>query len=114
MDCIAPVPGSLFDGYRVVRAIDDGFAGRRELGRLYGYLAVVAVDGEDRGVRGGVSVDRRASRLSPCRVCWVSRSSLCSTGGGATRCGCSTSGWRAAPSSLSPPPWGGMTSCGWA
>jgi fructosamine-3-kinase len=45
VDYFEPVPATLFDAYRERRAIDPGFAERRELWRLHGYLAVVAVDG---------------------------------------------------------------------
>jgi fructosamine-3-kinase len=45
LDYFAPVPRVVFDAYREVTPIDDGFAARRELWRLFGYLAVVAVDG---------------------------------------------------------------------
>ena len=45
VDYFAPVPAELFAGYREVQAIDPGFAERRELWRLFGYLAVVTVDG---------------------------------------------------------------------
>lgn len=40
-----PVPQHVFDGYTEVRPIDDGFPGRRELWRLFAYLAVVAATG---------------------------------------------------------------------
>ena len=40
-----PVPRDVFDGYTEVRPIDDGFPERRELWRMFAYLAVVAVDG---------------------------------------------------------------------
>ena len=46
LDYFAPVPGEVFDGYREVAPVDDGFAGRRELWRLFAYLAVVTVDVE--------------------------------------------------------------------
>jgi fructosamine-3-kinase len=45
IDYFAPVPPELFDGYREVAPIDPGFGGRRELWRLFAYLAVVTVDG---------------------------------------------------------------------
>jgi fructosamine-3-kinase len=45
LDYFQPVPAAVFDAYRDVTAIDPGFAQRRELWRLSGYLAVVAVDG---------------------------------------------------------------------
>lgn len=45
LDYFAPVPAAVFDGYRELAPIEPGFAERRELWRLHGYLAVVAVDG---------------------------------------------------------------------
>lgn len=45
VDYFEPVPEAVFDGYRDRRPIDPGFDERRELWRLYAYLAVVAVDG---------------------------------------------------------------------
>lgn len=45
LDYFAPVPGEVFEGYRELAPIDPGFGQRRELWRLYGYLAVVTVDG---------------------------------------------------------------------
>jgi fructosamine-3-kinase len=45
IDYFAPVPEAVFDAYREVAPIDPGFAERRELWRLFGYLAVVAVSG---------------------------------------------------------------------
>jgi fructosamine-3-kinase len=45
LDYFEPVPPAVFDAYREVTPIDPGFAERRELWRLHGYLAVVAVDG---------------------------------------------------------------------
>jgi fructosamine-3-kinase len=45
LDYFQPVPAAVFDAYREVAAIDAGFAERRDLWRLAGYLAVVAVDG---------------------------------------------------------------------
>ncbi len=47
IDYFEPVPSQVFDGYREVRPIDEGFAGRRELWRIFGYLAVIAVDGQN-------------------------------------------------------------------
>jgi fructosamine-3-kinase len=44
-DYFEPVPVDVFAAYREVAPIDPGFADRRELWRLAGYLAVVAVDG---------------------------------------------------------------------
>ena len=45
LDYFAPVPETVFDAYREVAPIDAGFAERRELWRLFGYLAVVVVSG---------------------------------------------------------------------
>lgn len=45
IDYFAPVPAAVFEGYQELRAIDKGFAERRELWRLHAYLAVVTVDG---------------------------------------------------------------------
>lgn len=45
VDYFEPVPEAVFDGYRDHRPLDPGFVERRELWRLYAYLAVVAVDG---------------------------------------------------------------------
>jgi fructosamine-3-kinase len=39
------VPEEVFDGYRELRPIDPGFAERRSLWRIYGYLAIVTVEG---------------------------------------------------------------------
>ena len=46
VDYFQSVPEELFDGYREVLLIDAGFAGRRELWRLYAYLAMITVDGD--------------------------------------------------------------------
>jgi fructosamine-3-kinase len=45
IDYFEPVPAAVFDGYRELATIDPGFGDRRELWRLHGYLAVIAVDG---------------------------------------------------------------------
>jgi len=45
LDYFEPVPGEVFDAYRDVAPIDPGFMERRELWRLLGYLAVVALAG---------------------------------------------------------------------
>jgi fructosamine-3-kinase len=45
IDYIQPVPAAVFDAYREIAPIDAGFPERRELWRIHGYLAVVAVDG---------------------------------------------------------------------
>lgn len=45
IDCFQAVPDDVFDGYRDERAIDAGFWERRDLWRVWGYLAAVAVEG---------------------------------------------------------------------
>jgi fructosamine-3-kinase len=45
LEYFAPVPAVVFDAYREVTPIEAGFADRRELWRLFGYLAVITVDG---------------------------------------------------------------------
>jgi fructosamine-3-kinase len=45
LDYFEPVPPEVFEAYREVSPIDPGFPERRELWRLYGYLAVIAVSG---------------------------------------------------------------------
>jgi fructosamine-3-kinase len=45
IDFFQAVPEDVFIGYREEMPIDPGFYGRRELWCLYGYLAVVEVDG---------------------------------------------------------------------
>ncbi len=40
-----PVPQHVFDGYTELRPIDDGFPQRRELWRLFAYLAVLSAAG---------------------------------------------------------------------
>jgi len=40
-----PVPRHVFDGYAELRTIDDGFPERRELWRLFAYLAVLSATG---------------------------------------------------------------------
>ncbi|BCJ75558.1 hypothetical protein CS0771_51020 [Catellatospora sp. IY07-71] len=62
LDYFAPVPEQVFDGYRDVLPIDRGFAQRRELWRLHGYLAVVAVDGTS--AFGRPFLDRIAAALA--------------------------------------------------
>jgi fructosamine-3-kinase len=47
VDYFAPVPPDLFDGYGEIRPIDHGFTGRRELWRIFVYLAMIAVDGQN-------------------------------------------------------------------
>ena len=46
VDYLEPASDAVFDGYRERRPIDAGFAGRRELWRLHGYLAGIAVGGD--------------------------------------------------------------------
>jgi len=46
VDYFEPVPDDLFEAYQDVASIDPGFAQRRELWRMFGYLAVVTVDGD--------------------------------------------------------------------
>jgi fructosamine-3-kinase len=45
LDIFEPLPGVVLDAYHDVTPIDSGFAGRRELWRIFSYLAVIAVDG---------------------------------------------------------------------
>jgi fructosamine-3-kinase len=45
VDWVRPVPDVVFDAYREVLPIDPEFAERRELWRVFGYLAGVAVGG---------------------------------------------------------------------
>lgn len=45
IDYFDPVPEDVFHAYRDVAPIDVGFAQRRELWRVCGYLAVISVDG---------------------------------------------------------------------
>jgi protein-ribulosamine 3-kinase len=45
VDYFAPVPEVLFAAYREVAPIDPGFGERRELWRLFAYLAVITVEG---------------------------------------------------------------------
>jgi fructosamine-3-kinase len=45
LDYFEPVPGEVFDAYREVAPIDPGYWERRDLLRLFAYLAVVAVAG---------------------------------------------------------------------
>ena len=44
IDVYNPVPGAVFDAYREVARIDSGFDERRELWRLWCYLAAVTVE----------------------------------------------------------------------
>ena len=43
-----PVPQVVFDAYREVTPLDPGFAERRELWRVFGYLAVIGAAGQSR------------------------------------------------------------------
>jgi len=45
VDYFQPVPEEVFAAYREVLPIDPGFAERRDLYRVYGYLAAVSVEG---------------------------------------------------------------------
>ncbi|WP_410822208.1 fructosamine kinase family protein [Micromonospora sp. 050-3] len=45
IDYFEPVPSAVFDAYAEITPIDPGFRHRRELWRLFGYLAVITVDG---------------------------------------------------------------------
>lgn len=47
LDYFQPVPNDVFEGYREEGIIDPGFAERRDLWRIYGYLAAVTVNGEE-------------------------------------------------------------------
>jgi fructosamine-3-kinase len=55
VDYFEPVRQALFDGYRAVAPIDAGFAGRRELWRIFAYLAVIACDGQSPLGRGFIT-----------------------------------------------------------
>lgn len=61
VDYFAPVPEAVFDGYREIASIDPGFAQRRELWRIFGYLAVITVDGTS--AFGRLFLDRLASAV---------------------------------------------------
>jgi protein-ribulosamine 3-kinase len=45
IDYFQPVPDDVFDGYQDERSIDPGFWERRDLWRIWGYLAAVFVEG---------------------------------------------------------------------
>jgi fructosamine-3-kinase len=45
VDLFRPVPDDVFDAYRDAAPVDPGFGERRELWRLSGYLAALAVEG---------------------------------------------------------------------
>ncbi|SDR70643.1 fructosamine kinase family protein [Actinopolymorpha singaporensis] len=61
VDYFAPVPEDVFDGYREITPIDPDFAQRRELWRVFGYLAVITVDGAS--AFGRLFVDRLATAV---------------------------------------------------
>jgi protein-ribulosamine 3-kinase len=46
IDLFQPVPSDVYDGYQDVRAIAPGFWERRDLWRVWAYLASVAVEGQ--------------------------------------------------------------------
>jgi fructosamine-3-kinase len=46
LDFFQPVPDDVFDAYRDITPIDPRFEQRRELWRVFGYLAVVTVEGQ--------------------------------------------------------------------
>jgi fructosamine-3-kinase len=43
LDYFQPVPSAVFDGYREIGMIDRDFESRRELWRIFAYLAVISV-----------------------------------------------------------------------
>ena len=45
VDYFQPVPDDVFEAYQDITPIDSDFAQRRELWRIFGYLAVITVDG---------------------------------------------------------------------
>jgi protein-ribulosamine 3-kinase len=55
LDYFEPVPEAVFDGYRRIVPIDTGFADRRELWRIFGYLAIIACDGRNPFGRGFIT-----------------------------------------------------------
>lgn len=56
LDYFSPVPPEVWAGYREIRPIDPGFAHRRELWRVFAYLAVLTV--EDHGDFGRLFLGR--------------------------------------------------------
>jgi fructosamine-3-kinase len=46
IDLFQPVPDAVYEGYQDVRPIEPGFWERRNLWRVWGYLASVAVEGQ--------------------------------------------------------------------
>jgi protein-ribulosamine 3-kinase len=51
LDYFQPVPQDVFDGYREEMPIDPGFWERRDLWRVWGYLAVITVEGPQHAFR---------------------------------------------------------------
>ncbi|QDP98898.1 fructosamine kinase family protein [Microlunatus elymi] len=47
LDYFSPVPPQTWAGYQEIAPIDPGFAERRELWRIFAYLAVLTVDGDN-------------------------------------------------------------------
>ena len=47
LDYFEPISPAVFEAYREIRPIDDGFDGRRELWRVFSYLAVITGGGQD-------------------------------------------------------------------
>lgn len=58
IDYFQPVPEDVFDGYREALPIPPGFSERRDLWRISGYLAAVAVEG-------AAHLDRLTNALQP-------------------------------------------------
>lgn len=52
VDYFVPVPADLFAGYGELRAVDPGFVERRELWRIFAYLAIHTGAGDDPWSRG--------------------------------------------------------------
>jgi fructosamine-3-kinase len=46
LDYFAPVPDATFAAYAEIQPIERGFAERRELWRIFAYLAVLTVDAD--------------------------------------------------------------------
>lgn len=61
VDIFGPAPADVLAGYREVLPVDPGFEFRRELWRVFAYLAVIAVDG--RGPFGRQFIPRLADAL---------------------------------------------------
>ena len=47
IDYFEPISPIVFKAYREIRPIDDGFAERRELWRIFCYLTMIAIDGQN-------------------------------------------------------------------